>query len=160
MTLLVRFQILFLSALSAHELAGGSLIRTPNFLWQGFCIGFALFSIRSIKLEGPTLALLVLFIQSSSHFILGGGSHQSESSMTLAHLFSGVLSYLAISHFEIAWEFITSVFITLSPVKNFQIPSVPELSFQRASSSNSTFQIRYLFAFLKFRGPPMNWEST
>ena len=68
MTLFVRFQVLLLSALAAHELAGGSLIQTSNFLWQGLGIGIALFCIRNIKLEGPTLALLILFIQSTGHF--------------------------------------------------------------------------------------------
>jgi hypothetical protein len=74
MTVFIRFQVLLLSALSAHALAGGLLIQAPNFLWQSLGIGAALFSLRSLKLEGPTLALLILFIQSTSHFLLGGGS--------------------------------------------------------------------------------------
>ncbi len=159
MTLFVRFQVLLLSALSAHELAGGSLIPTPNFLWQGLGIGFVLFCVRSIKLEGPTLALLILFIQSTSHFLLGGGSYQSESRMTLAHLLSGFLSYLAISYFDIAQEFISSTFVALVPARPFSILSLPELTRYTNASSNSTFQIRQLTAFLNFRGPPLNWIS-
>ena len=158
MTLFVRFQVLLLSALAAHELAGGSLIQTSNFLWQGLAIGIALFTFRSLKLEGPTLALLILFIQSTSHFLLGGGSYQSESRMTLAHLLSGFLSFLAISYFDIAQEFISSTFVALVPARPFLTFSLPELTRYTNSDSNSTFQIRQLTASLKFRGPPLNWR--
>ncbi|CAB4753619.1 unannotated protein [freshwater metagenome] len=157
MTLFIRFQVLLLSALSAHELAGGSLIQTPNFLWEGLGIGVALFCIRGIKLEGPTLALLILFIQSTSHFLLGGGSYQSESRMSLAHLFSGVISYLVISYFEFAREFISSAFVARVPARLFLILSFPELIRYTNTGSNSIFQIRQLTSFLKFRGPPLKW---
>lgn len=157
MTLLVRFQVLLLSALLAHEFAGGSLTPAPNFLYQGFGIGVVLFFVRSIKLEGPTLAFLVSFIQSTSHFLLGGGSYQSELRMTLAHLSSGVISYLLISHFETAWEYISTAFVALAPPKPFQALALPELFSQEISGRDSTFQLRQLTAFLKFRGPPLNW---
>ena len=159
MTLFVRFQILFLSALSAHSLAGGTFIETPNLLWQSFVIGAVLFCVRSFKLEGPALALLILFIQSTSHFLLGGGSYQSELNMTLAHVLSGVLSYLAISYFEIAREFISSTFVFLIPARPFSIPFIPERTCLIHPGSNSTFQIRRLTACLKFRGPPLAWEN-
>jgi hypothetical protein len=159
MTVFIRFQVLLLSALSAHALAGGSLIQTSNFLWQGLGIGIALFCIRNIKLEGPTLALLILFIQSTGHFLLGGGSYQSESRMTLANLLSGFLSFLAISYFDIAQEFISLAFVALVPARPFSILSLPELTRYTNSGSNSTFQIRQLTAFLNFRGPPLNWIS-
>jgi len=158
MTLFVRFQVLLLSALSAHDLAGGSLIQTPNFVWQCLGIGAVLFCIRNIKLEGPTLALLILFIQSTSHFLLGGGTYQSESRMTFAHLFSGVLSYLTISYFEIVWEVVSTAFIALVPAKAFLTFSLPELTRYTIANSNSAFQIRQLTASLKFRGPPLNWR--
>jgi len=159
MTLFVRFQILFLSALSAHSLEGGTFIESPNLLWQSFVIGAVLFCVRSFKLEGPALALLILFIQSTSHFLLGGGSYQSELNMTLAHVLSGVLSYLAISYFEIAREFISSTFVFLIPARPFSIPFIPELTCLIHPGSNSTFQIRRLTACLKFRGPPLAWEN-
>ena len=158
MTVFIRFQVLLLSALSAHAIAGGSLIQAPNFLWQSLGIGAALFCIRNIKLEGPTLALLVLFIQSTSHFLLGGGTYQSESRMTLAHLFSGVLSYLTISYFEIFWEAVSTAFIALVPAKAFLTFSLPELTRYALADSNSAFQIRQLTASLKYRGPPLNWR--
>ena len=158
MTVFIRFQVLLLSALSAHSLAGGSLIQANNFLWQSLVIGAALFSFRSLKLEGPTLALLILFIQSTSHFLLGGGTYQSESGMTLAHLFSGVLSYLAISYFEKAWEAVSKAIIAIVPARPFLTFSLPELSCYRIADSNSTFQIRQLTASLKFRGPPLKWR--
>ena len=158
MTVFIRFQVLLFSALSAHALAGGSLIQTSNFLWQSLGIGAALFSLRSLKLEGPTLALLILFIQSTSHFLLGGGTYQSESRMTLAHLVSGALSYLAISYFDIAQEFISSTFIALVPARPFLTFSLPEFTRFTNLGSNSIFQIRQLTASLKFRGPPLNWR--
>ena len=159
MNLFVRFQILLLSALSAHSLAGGTFVETPNLFWQGFAIGVVLFCVRSIKLEGPALALLILSIQSTSHFLLGGGNYQSEFRMTLAHVLSGILSYLAISHFEVAREFISSTFVFLVPARPFLIPSFPELTRYINPGSNSTFQIRQLTASLKFRGPPLSWEK-
>ena len=158
MSVFIRFQVLLLSALSAHALAGGSLIQAPNFLWQSLGIGAALFTFRSLKLEGPTLALLILFIQSTSHFLLGGGTYQSESRMSLAHLFSGVLSYLAISYFEIAWEAVSRAFIALVPARPFLTFSLPELTRYPLADRNSAFQIRQLTASLKFRGPPLNWR--
>lgn len=159
MNLFARFQVLFLSALSAHELAGGTLIQPTNFLWQILGIGAALFSIRNIKLEGPTLAVLILFIQSSSHFLLGGGSYQSESRMTLAHLFSGVLSYIAILYFEIFWEAASRGFLALVPTRPFSTISLPELISNTFADKDFNFQIRQLTASLKFRGPPLKWRS-
>ena len=157
MKLLVRFQVLLLSALSAHVLSGGTLAESSNLLWQGFCIATLLFGLKNIKLEGPGLALLILFIQSSSHFILGAGTYQSELRMTLAHLLSGVMSYLAISYFDICWDFIASVLIALVPKKTFLKLSLPETLSLASKHNDPTFQIRKLTASLKFRGPPLAW---
>jgi len=159
MTLFVRFQILLLSALSAHWLAGGTLVETPNLLWQGFVLGAFLFALRNIKLEGPSLALLILFIQSSSHFVLGGGTYLNETRMTLAHLLSGVLAYAVVTYFEIVWDFIASAFTALVPARNFLRLSLPGRICCTALATNSTFQIRQLTASLKFRGPPLTWEN-
>jgi hypothetical protein len=159
MTLFVRFQVLLLSAIAAHELAGGSLIQTPNLLWQGIGLGALLFGIRSIRLEGPSLALLILFIQSTSHFVLGGGTYQNESRMTLAHVISGVISYLVISYFELVWEFIKSAFVAPVPTSPLLTHSLPEPFQNTVAGSKSCFQIRQLTASLKFRGPPFAWEN-
>ena len=83
MRLFIRFQVLLLSALSAHILAGGTLVETPKLIWQGIAIGSLLFGIRSIKLEGPSLALVILLIQSSSHFVVGSGTYLNELRMTM-----------------------------------------------------------------------------
>jgi len=79
--------------------------------------------------------------------------------MTLAHALSGVLSYLAVSYFEIAREFITSTFVVLIPARPFSTLSIPELARFVNPDSNSSFQIRRLTASLKFRGPPLSWEN-
>jgi hypothetical protein len=159
MTLFIRFQILLLSALSAHWLAGGNLVETPNLLWQAIALGAFLFALRNIKLEGPSLALLVLFIQSSSHFVLGGGTYLNETRMTFAHILSGVLAYTVVTYFEIIWDLITSAFIALVPVRNFLRLSLPGRICCTSLGTNSTFQIRQLTASLKFRGPPLTWEN-
>jgi hypothetical protein len=79
--------------------------------------------------------------------------------MTLAHLLSGFLSFLAISYFDIAQEFITSAFVALVPARPFSILSLSELTRYTNAGSNSTFQIRQLTASLRFRGPPLKWIS-
>lgn len=156
---LVRFHVLFLAALSAHVLAGGSLVQISSLVWQILCIAATLFCIRGVKLEGPALALTVLFIQSTSHFLLGGGSYQNESRMTLAHCASGYLSYLAITYFEILWKVLTSAAVALVPARPFSRIYLPKLTRYALAKSNATFQIRQLTASLKFRGPPMDWKT-
>ncbi len=155
MTLFIRFQVLLLSALSAHILAGGTLVETPNLFWQAIGIGSLLFGIRSIKLEGPSLALLILLIQSTSHFVVGGGTYINESRMNLAHTFSGVISYFAIAYFELALNFIASLLGAIIPAKFFTFISAPEVFGCTSLGDGPTFQIRQLFASLDFRGPPV-----
>ena len=159
MDFLIRIQVLFLSALSAHWLAGGLFVENQNLLIELAVIGSLLFCIRSIELEGPNLALLILFIQSSSHFILGGGTYLNESRMTMAHLLSGLLSYFVISYFDIVWDLIASALTALVPKKYFPLLSIPGPSRYPSTYSNPTFQIRQLTASLKFRGPPFAWEN-
>ena len=159
MTLLVRFQVLLLSALLAHGLAGGTFVETPNLLWQGFGLGALLFGMRSLKLEGPSLALVILLVQSASHFVLGGGTYLNETRMTMAHFISGAISYFAISYFGIAFDFITSALAAIVPARPFAIFNIPKSFCRPAFSGNSTFQIRQLTASLKFRGPPLSWEN-
>ena len=159
MTLLVRFQVLLLSALLAHGLAGGTFVETPNLLWQGFCLGALLLGTRSLKLQGPSLALVILLVQSASHFVLGGGTYLNETRMTFAHFISGAISYFAISYFGIAFDFITSALAAIVPARPFAIVNIPKSFCRPAFGSNSTFQIRQLTASLKFRGPPLSWEN-
>lgn len=159
MTLLVRFQVLLLSALLAHGLAGGTFVETPNLLWQGFCLGALLLGTRSLKLEGPSLALVILLVQSASHFLFGGGTYLNETRMTFAHFISGAISYFAISYFGIAFDFITSALAAIVPTRPFAIVNIPESFCRPAFGSHSTFQIRQLTASLKFRGPPLSWEN-
>lgn len=155
MNQLARFQILILSALSAHELAGGALVQTPHLLWQALGITVVLFIIRNIRLDGPNLALLILFIQSTSHFLIGGGSYQSEVKMTFAHLISGVISYFAIAYFDIAWDFLSQSFAALLPAKPFNALTIPKRIRLSERAGFSIPQLRQLIACLQFRGPPM-----
>jgi hypothetical protein len=157
--LFIRFQVLLLSALFAHILAGGTLVETPNLIWQGIAIGSLLFGMRSIKLEGPSLALEILLIQSTSHFVVGGGTYLNELRMTWAHTLSGIISYFAISYFELALNFIASVFGAIIPAKSFIFISVPEVFSCTSLGSGPTYQIRQLFASLNFRGPPVTREN-
>ena len=159
MILLIRFQVLLLSALLAHGLAGGTFVETPNLLWQGFGLGALLYGMRSLKLEGPSLALVILLVQSASHFVLGGGTYLNETRMTLAHFISGAISYFVISYFGIAFDFITSALRAIVPARPFAIFNIPESFCLPAFGGNSTFQVRQLIASLKFRGPPLSWEK-
>jgi hypothetical protein len=128
-------------------------------LFESICIGAILIAIRNAQLEGPSLALVILFIHSSSHFLLGGGTYQNENRMTAAHLLSGVISYLAISSFEEAWEIVSSAFVVLLPNLPFQSPTIPEFFQLEVLVRNLSFQIRRLTASLKFRGPPNDWAK-
>jgi len=146
--------ILFLSAISAHALAGGSFVTPMRLAVQAVAISITLIFTAHFKLEGPTLALLVLLIQSTSHFILGGGSLDGEMKMTISHLISGISSYCAISYFDILWEIILSIISSVIPTLIFSSLIIGEKLLAENRSVLAHFQIQELTQSLKFRGPP------
>lgn len=145
--------ILFLAGILAHSLAGGSVIDFNRFMILTALISSCLFLTRNLILEGPELALLVLALQSAGHFLLGGADRSNDLQMTLAHLFAGLLSYKAVTHFDRFWEFIRDLFQAL------QIPTFEILAFQkealclRWNARAKSIAKVFLLSF-QFRGPP------
>ena len=157
---LVKLVVLFLSAIAAHGIAGGTFVDAPRLALEGIAIALALASLQSIKVEGPTLALLILLVQSSSHFILGGGTYLNSLQMTFGHLASGMFSYVAIGYFDLAWDFLATLFMGLFPLKIFPTTVIQGSNFVNARQINFFFQIKQLTASLTFRGPPWIGESN
>lgn len=146
---------LYLTALLAHVLAGGSLVHPRELISQLGAISLASFLLRSSRLEGPSLALLILGVQSSSHFILGGNSYNSEISMTLSHLGASVLAYILIQNFESAWDLFLEVLSKFAPKL---VVSPLELK----EKVSTTPVVLYIISSLRFiansvvsRGPPV-----
>ena len=146
--------ILFLAGILAHSLAGGSVIELDRFILLTALISSCLFLTRNLTLEGPELALLVLALQSAGHFLLGGADRSNDLQMTLAHLFAGLLSFRAVTHFDRFWEFIRELFQAL------QIPTFEILTFQKEAlclcwSPHTTSIANVFLLSFQFRGPPI-----
>lgn len=154
-TAVFRFAILFLFALTAHELSGGTWVQTPQLLIQVLAISLALILARDIDFEGAPLALLITIIQSSSHFVLGGNTYSSEIRMTFGHVVAGVASYVAVSKYERVWEFLTDL------ANRFRVPPAtaswaPFSLIEWPVESLDIFpQLEYLLYSLRYRGPPI-----
>jgi hypothetical protein len=158
----LSFQIpaLFIFAVSAHVLAGGSVITAPRLIAQIFLIAVIAFILRGVHLEGPALALLITVIQSSSHFLIGGNSYTSQWAMTIGHLFSGYLSFKLISNFHIAWEKITEILRKLLLPSQIVQWSQKFQSTPLLPESDSFFPKKNFYSSLKYRGPPTRLDSN
>jgi hypothetical protein len=156
--LLFQIPTFFLLAITAHVLAGGSVIATPRLLMQILAIIFASTILRKFSLEGPSLAFLIAAIQSTSHFIIGGNTYTNQATMTFGHLLSGLVSYQLISHFHEAWERIAETLqrIFLPTVIVHWLPSSRSIS--SAFEGEQVFLIKFFRASLRYRGPPMRLE--
>lgn len=106
---------LYLPALLAHHVAGGSFASIQSLFLQIILITVVLVAIKDLALEGPTLAFAVLASQSSSHFILGGAEKTSEFKMSFSHLMCGTLTFLCISRFDSAWNFLDRLVAYFKP---------------------------------------------
>ena len=156
----VKLVVLFLSAIAAHGIAGGAFVDAPHLALEGISIALALTPLQSLKLEGPSLALLILIVQSSSHFILGGGTYLNSLQMTFGHLASGIFSYMAIGYFELVWDFVTTLFAGFLPLRIFSALVIRGSNIFKVGEINFFFQIKQLTASLTFRGPPWIGESN
>jgi len=96
--------LLLLSAIFAHAISCGTFIPILPFLAISFCLLAILRTLNARELEGPKLALVILFVQSSTHFGLGGMS-MNTSKMLLAHFVAGVISYFLMKENERFWNF-------------------------------------------------------
>ena len=156
---LVRFLILFAAAIAAHEFSGGQVIQSPHLLIQFVFITAVVCCVRSIKLEGPGLALVVLLVQSASHFIIGNGSYSNSLLMTLGHLISGFTSYFGLKYFEKCWVFLGELISLIAPTvlvvftHTLKLKKLNQTNFRR----NIYFSVH--IESLSFRGPPIEWKS-
>lgn len=149
---------LFLSAMAAHSIAGGSFLGSSQLVVQSLVILAIVALTFNLKLDGPSLALVILLVQSSSHIILGGNSNTGEFQMTASHLISGVISYRAIRYFELAWNKFAEILKTFLVSFRFVILDFRVSFTQPQSQFLEHLQLRFLTSFLKFRGPPSDWS--
>ena len=156
---LARFLILFAAAVTAHEFSGGQVIQSPLLLIQlGFIIA-VVYCVRSIKLEGPALALVVLLVQSVSHFIIGNGTYSSNLLMTSGHLISGFTSYFGIKYFENIWDLLSAIFTFILPT--IFVIFVQTIKLKKLNQANFRRKIYFSVHIesISFRGPPIEWKS-
>ncbi len=150
--------ILFLSAIAAHSIAGGSFLGFSQLAIQSIAVLAIIATTINLKLEGPSLALVILLVQSSSHLILGGNSHAGELRMTSSHIISGLISYKAIRYFELAWNKFAALLISFLTGFSLVILDFHLSYIQPQSQIFERIQLRFLTSFLKFRGPPSDWS--
>jgi hypothetical protein len=104
-------------------------------------------------MQGPQLAMAILFAQCASHFILGG-MNNSSLKMAFAHITAGFITYSLVAKFQnfllkIAKDFFASVF-------KFQIFHNLILKFENILGFLNLTTWRNLFQERSYRdrGPP------
>ena len=157
---LARTLILFGAAIAAHEFSGGKVIQSPLLLVQLVFVTAVVYCLRSIKLEGPGLALVVLLIQSASHFIIGNGSSSSDLTMTFGHLISGVFSYFGIDYFEKALDCFIDVLSLIVPLVLVKLPPISKPNTFHQTSFRKKINLPEFMESISFRGPPIAGELT
>jgi hypothetical protein len=148
----------FIFAISSHIISGGEILGASPLALQFGCIALMLLVAKNAELEGPSLALIVALIQSTSHFILGGNTYTSESSMTVAHLISGLATYWLVKYFDLAWK------LFLEVLRETFLPKLPTWHISSRLFNFEFNEIRIpqwrlrLVVSLKYRGPPLGLE--
>jgi uncharacterized membrane protein len=111
----------------AHSLGCGTFIPAVAFFGLSFAIVLLLSLVDSSHLSKPTLLTLIVAVQLASHYLLGGSSMSSMSSMNMpmtashmndglmlaAHVLGGIVTYLFIRSSEKFWNFAGYVVISL-----------------------------------------------
>ncbi len=144
--------ILTASAISAHHFAGGDLIRLSSFfIYFALVVSVTKLSMTSIT-DGPKLALLIIFVQSTTHFILGSGS-SSDAQMGISHLLMGVISYYAILLAEDFLDAVIDLWIGSLTLKPIILRSRKIGIYIDQPSTAKSFN---LFAIQTRRGPPVH----
>lgn len=156
---LIKLSVLFLSAIGAHEIAGGSFLPLRLLLIQGSLIGAALIITRNRSVEGPALAVLALLTQSAGHMVLGGGDKSDEIGMTISHLLAGVMAFQLITHLERVIDFLSSILNKLFKAPQFRV-FTQEIDFVNAINRQpaSSTQCFYLNSH-QLRAPPISEEN-
>jgi hypothetical protein len=85
-------------ALVSHTFAGGSFTNIARLFAMLMLIVCALFILGRSVLSGPRLALLVLIVQSSTHFVLGG-INSGGIVMSASHIIGGFTSFILLTKF-------------------------------------------------------------
>ena len=98
----INSAILFSFALISHAIAGGSFTTAGRLFAMGLLIVCALFILGRSVLSGPRLALIVLIVQSATHFVLGEMSGGSFA-MSASHILGGLISYVLLTRSDEFW---------------------------------------------------------
>jgi hypothetical protein len=100
---------LTISAIAAHHLAGGEVVRGYQFIAITLLLISAAALATSSELEGPKLASIILFAQFFGHILLGT-ENQNSFTMAMTHTVMAGILYLSITKFESAYTWISSAF--------------------------------------------------
>ena len=119
----INSAILFSFALISHAIAGGSFTTAGRLFAMGLLIVFALFILGRSVLSGPRLALLVLIVQSATHFILGEMTGNSFA-MSASHILGGIASFALLTKSDEFWFAVKKLaLLIVSP----QILTLPQI---------------------------------
>ncbi len=145
--------ILLFGALLSHGAAGGSFVTVTRLSAEIAVIIPVLVFLSNRLIEGPKLALLVLFAQSNGHLLLGAGN-SNNLVMMFSHLIGGIATYILISKFEAIWETsLKFVEILIVPFRVFRFNKTANFNFIYVVEPSS-FQSFLELDSLSRRGPP------
>jgi hypothetical protein len=175
--------VLLLSAVIAHTIACGTFIPALPFAIGSLIIVGSVTALSIAELRGPALALVVILVQSATHFLLGSGrmsmpapicggtSKQffipmgpmmTPSSMLSVHIAAGLFSYVFIRKSEKFWNFAGYCLIALfKPQASFGVTS--ELALFEQSKLQLTVLVTRLQSFLteavsRLAAPPLSLQ--
>ena len=125
--LAINASILLGFALISHTFAGGTFTTIGRLFAMLTLIVCALFTLGRSVLSGPRLALLVLIVQSSTHFVLGG-INSGGIVMSASHIIGGIASFALLTKSDEFWFALRNfVSVILLPFKTF-MPDKKKLS--------------------------------
>jgi uncharacterized membrane protein YhhN len=142
-----------MSAIVAHHLAGGELVRGSQFITVTLLLISAAAVATSSELEGPKLAAVILFAQFFGHVLLST-ENQDSFTMALSHTAMAGILYLAITKFESAFTWISSTF---SLIVLIFLQFKKELSEHRVQCSTFIHSCNNLYASIQYwtTSPPL-----
>ena len=118
-------------ALFAHHLAGGHTVSGLSLLSSLLILISISLLFSHSDLEGPRLALLIIFSQLFTHILLGANSGNS-SEMAISHIISGFFAYSFIARIDqsILWLSARFAPILLKPLASQSLPHKSCVSFR------------------------------
>ena len=111
------------AALFSHHLAGGHTVSGFSLLSSLLILICISLLFSHSDLEGPRLALLILFSQLFTHILLGANSGNSIN-MVISHIISGFIAYSFIAHIDQSILWLSAKFapILLKPLASQELP--------------------------------------